>query len=161
MSTPTILIQSLILRAGGSKIDLYGKQYHFKPDDAADPDAIHTCAVPVEDAAAIHRFKQIPEGFKILGDLDDLPPAPKAPASQTIHADKIEGQAAVVAPAVIEKAPVEPIFLENGDDKVELTAMSRDELNAFARENFDIKPHHKWSDDTLIGKILEAARGSD
>jgi hypothetical protein len=158
MTTPTILIQSLIRRAGGSKIPLYGKEYHFKPDDASDPDAIHTCAVPVEDAEAIHRFKQIPEGYKILSDAADLPPAPKAPAGQTIHATKL---AEIVDAALIQKPPVPPIFLENGDDKVELTAMSREDLAEFAKENFGIKAHHKWSDDTLINKILEAARGAD
>lgn len=158
MATASILIQSLIRRAGGSKIDLYGKQYHFKPENDTE-DARHVCAVPVEDAAAIHRFKQIPEGFTILADAADLPAAPKAPSGQTVHAD--QAAPAADAPALIQKAPVEPVWLENGEDRVELTAMTREQLNAFAKDNFEIKVHHKWSDDTVIQKILEAARGAD
>lgn len=150
MATATILIQSLIRRAGGSKIDLYGKQYHFKPESEAE-DARHVCAVPSEDAAAIHRFKQIPEGFKILADAADLPAAPKAPAGQTVHADQDTA-----------KQPAAPVFLTSPEgEQIELTAMNREQLNAFAKDNFEIKVHHKWSDDTVIQKILEAARGAD
>lgn len=152
MSTPTILIQSLIRRAGGSKIDCAGKTYHFKPDDASDPDAIHTCAVPIEDAAAIHRFKAIKEGFKILSDEADLPAKPKAEPGQTIAADKADAAA----------PEVKPVFIKSPDgEEIELTAMDRETLVAFARDNFGIKAHHKWTDASLIAKIVEATRGED
>lgn len=154
-ATPTILIQSLIRRAGGSKIPLYGKEYHFKPDNPEDPEAIHTCAIPVDDAAAIHRFRAIREGFKILSDEADLPPAPKAPAGQTIAADK----AAAAGEAL---PPPTPVFITSpAGEQIELTAMDRETLAAFAKDNFDIRVHHKWSDASLISKILEAARGED
>lgn len=156
MSTPTILIQSLIRRAGGSKIDCAGKIYHFAPKDAADPDAIHVCAVPVEDAAAIHRFRSIKEGYKVLSDESDIPAAPKAPAGQTIAADKAAAAGAAPAPAEVQH-----IFLGDGEQRVELTAMSREELAMFAKNEFEINVHHKWKDETLIQKILEAARGED
>lgn len=156
MSTPTILIQSLIRRAGGSKIDLAGKIYHFAPKDPSDPDAIHVCDVPADDAAAIHRFRAIREGYKILSDEADLPPAPKAPIGQTIAADK-----AAVAPAEAPP-PATPIFITSpAGEQIELTAMDREVLVAFAKQHFDIKAHHKWTDATLISKILEAARGEE
>jgi len=156
MSTPTasVLIQSLIRRAGGSKIPLYGKTYHFAPENAADPESIHTCALPFDDAAAIHRFLAIKEGFQLVDPHVELPAKPKAEVTQTMAADR--------AAAPVDKAPTEPVIITNdAGEKIDLTAMDRESLVAFAKDNFDIKAHHKWSDATLIGKIVEATRAAD
>lgn len=145
MSTPTILIQSLIRRAGGSKIDVAGKTYHFAPIDASDPNSNHVCDVPADDTEAVHTFRSIPEGFKILTSAP-LPAAPKEPIGQTIAAD----QAA---------APDDHVYITSPEgERIDLTAMDRKTLVAFAKENFGIAVHHKTSDADAIEKIINAAR---
>lgn len=151
-ATPSVLIQSLIRRAGGTKIELYGEKYHFKPESAAD-DALHVCAIPFDHAAQIHRLLAITSGYALVDPNADLPGKPKAAPVQTIHADK--------AAAEEDKAPapVEPVTIQGPDGKdIVLTAMDRPELVQFAKEHFKIAVHHKWSPATIIAKILEAMR---
>lgn len=60
-----MLIESKIKRAGGSKIDIAGVVYHFKPVDPKDNDSPHVCDVPDDHEAAIARFLSITEGFRM------------------------------------------------------------------------------------------------
>ena len=77
-------IQCVLLREGGSRVDLGGLEYHFEPL----PDGAHVAKVEREDH--IDRFLSIPEGYKLyhgkhepkgepleIGEIK--PPAPKAP----------------------------------------------------------------------------------
>lgn len=157
MSTASTLIQCLLRRVGGSIVECAGKTYHFKPEtDAAD--APHTCAVPNADTEALHFFRRTREAYLILGDESNLPAAPKEPVGQTIHADK--AAATEPAPAASEPDPAAPVMLTSPEgEQINLSAMSRAELVAFAKDNFGIKIHHNSSDETAIQKIVEAARG--
>lgn len=161
----SVLIQSLIRRAGGSKIPLFGKEYEFTPQDPKDPDSIHVCAIPVEDAKAIHRLREIPEGFKVLSDAASVPAKPKDIPAQTVHTEKPETPAEqdpAPAPQEAPQGESTDVFLESPDgEKINLSAMTRDELDSFARDNFKIRPHHKQSDAVLIAKIVAAARGEE
>lgn len=140
------LIRCKLKRAGGTKIDnLFGKNYHFRPaadDKSETPD--HVCQV--EDAAAIHRLLRIKEGYELVDPTEELPPAPAAaPKGQTITADK---------------APVEakPIIVSDGETEYNLVEMTLEELRTLANEGFGVKPHHKWTKDTIIAKIIEKTR---
>lgn len=145
-----VTIVCKLKRAGGTEVPLYGKDYHFKPKDAADLKAPHICEIPDEDAAQIWRFLQIKEGYELLDPNAKLPPRPTPSASQTMAADKAAANT------------VEPVIIEAPDGtKINLTAMQPEELRAFAKEEFGISVHHKWNDQTVIGKIIERARGEE
>jgi hypothetical protein len=151
----TIAIACKLKRAGGSKIDLHGKIYHFKPTDPANPEAPHVCAVPFEDAAAIHRLLQIREGYELVDSDAELPPKPAPDKGQTIHAAKAgAGEAS--------KPEGAPVIIKNAaGDEINLSVMERPELAQLAKDEFGITPHHKWPPTTIIAKILEAMRGED
>ena len=61
-----MLIESKIIRPGGSHVSIDKTEYHFAPDK----DGKHVCEVA--DKRHIQRFLSIPEGFKISG-ADDEP----------------------------------------------------------------------------------------
>lgn len=60
-----MLIESKIIRPGGSHVSIDKTEYHFAPDK----DGKHVCEVA--DKRHIQRFLSIPEGFKIAGADDD------------------------------------------------------------------------------------------
>lgn len=149
-ATPSVLIQCLLIRAGGTKIDLYGNKYHFKPESDA-PEAPHVAAIPFDHAAAVHRLLSI-TGYALVDKDAELPPYAKPAPVQTIHSDR--------AAAAGDTPPsAEPVIIEgpNGQ-KINLTAMERPELAQFAQEHFQIKVHHKWKSEGIIAKIIEAMR---
>lgn len=153
-ATPSVLIQCLLIRAGGTEIDLYGQHYHFKPE-SDHPKAKHVAAIPFDHAAAIHRLLSITAGYALVDKDAELPPYAKAASVQTIHADKA---------AASEEAPaaVVPVSIEGPDGKTYmLTDMERPELAQFAAEHFKIQVHYKWKPATIIAKILEAMRAPD
>lgn len=145
-----VVIKCKLKRAGGSKIELFGKTYHFKPDEKQkdDPEAAHVCAVPATEAAAIYRFLQIKEGYELADPSAELPPKPKADPGQTIGNEK-------------PKDPIKdkPIIISDGEKEINLTELSPEELRVLARDTFKINCHHKWSDQTVIAKIIEKTRG--
>lgn len=147
-ASPSVLIQCLLKRAGGTEIELYGEHYHFKSTDDANPKAPHVAAIPFDHAAQIHRLLSIPKGYALVDPEAELPGKPKAAQGQTIHADKA-GEAPTAAPVIIEGP--------NGQS-INLTEMERPELAQFAAEHFQIKVHYKWTPQTIIAKIVEAMR---
>ena len=68
-------IESIIKRAGGSRIDIGGTEYHFKP--AKDGEA-HVCEVTNREHAA--RFLEIKEGYRVFNT--DNAPAKQASGSE-------------------------------------------------------------------------------
>lgn len=151
----TVLIRCKLHRAGGSKIPLFGKEYHFKEADAKadskhdNSEVPHVCAIPFDDARAIYRLLAIKEGYELVDPNAELPPRPTQEKGQTIGNEK---------PAEEKK----PIVISNGEGgEIDLTALEPAELRELAKTEFGLKVHHKWDDATVINKILEAARGSD
>ena len=141
------LIKCKLRRAGGTKISLYGKEYHFKPTEAdkADPEASHVCAVPNTEAKAIYRLLGIKEGYELVDPAAELPSKPQADKGQTIADDKAdEGE--------------KDIIIENDGQQINLSQMEASELRQLAKEVFKISVHHKWTNATVIGKIIEAMR---
>jgi hypothetical protein len=144
----SVAIRCTLIREGGTKIDLYGEHYHFKPTSDK-PDAPHVCEIPFEHARQIHRLLSIP-GYVLVDPQAELPPKPSNTSPQTIAADKAAPQGN--APVIIKSADGE---------EINLSALDAEELRALARDTFAIKVHHKWDDKTVIGKIVEATRGED
>jgi hypothetical protein len=149
-------IRSKLKRAGGTKIELGGKEYHFKPEDKAlkpeDPafmEADHVCEI--EDADTVHRLVVgIREGYEPV-DPDAEIPQPTKKAAQTITGTSSQ-----------KKEPGAPIIIKNGDDEeINLSALEPDALRALAKGTFGINVHYKWTDETVIAKIVEATRAGD
>jgi hypothetical protein len=144
----SVLIISKAKRNGGTKVDLYGKIYHFKPENAADPESPHVCPIPDEDARAIYRLLAIKEGFELADPDAKLPAKPKAEPGQTMAGDKAG------------KKEAAPIIIQAADGaEINLSELQPEELRALAKDTFQIAVHHKWNDQTVIAKIIEKTRG--
>lgn len=61
-----MMIESIIRRAGGTRVDLDGKTYHFEPSDVHQ--GKHVCEV--KSNKHIQKFLSVPEGFR-LANADD------------------------------------------------------------------------------------------
>lgn len=101
MSTPAVIIESIIKRKGGSVIPMGGMTYHFQPDD----NDRHVATVT--DADHIARFLQIAEGFRLLGTTA-IPAAPASAAPVGVTAAAVTPQASPVSPSE-PTAPPEPM----------------------------------------------------
>ena len=145
------IIRIKLHRKGGSEIDLYGKIYHFRPEDPAaddnDKKIPHVCAIPNEDAKAIHRLLSIKDAYELADPDAELPAKPKAEPGQTVALDKAEAKPDVI--------------ITNGDgEQINLSQMEPDKLRELARDDFGIRVHHKWKDADVIAKIIEAMRAA-
>lgn len=150
------LVKCKIKRKGGTRIELFGREYHFKPantnlkpEEPAYEEADHVCEV--DDPNAIYRLcAQIKEGFALANPDKDTIPAPTRKVGQTIAADKkAEGEA-------------RPVIIRDGNDnEINLTELEPEDLRLLAREEFGIKVHAKWDDKAVIAKIVEKTRGED
>lgn len=153
MADKTVVIRCKLKRAGGSKIDLYGKQYHFKAADPANdtPDTPHMCTIPFEDARAIYRLLSIKEAYELADPDAELPARPAATDANTVERE------AGAKPAA------KPVIIKNADgEEINLTEMAEnapDKLRELARDTFKVKVHHKWDNARVIQTILEAMRG--
>lgn len=126
-----MLIKLNCIRAGGSKIDLGGKIYHFAPNNHGD----HVCDVVDKDA--IKRFLSI-DAYEVYEG-----PAPKAVAS--------------IPPPEPEIKPVapEPSAVKQVDVTDTYDAMDRDALAAAIKSRTGKEPHHRTSDANLRTALRE------
>ena len=151
----TVVISKL-KRKGGTKIELFGKEYHFRPADKnlkpEDPlfmEADHVC--DIDDPNAVFRLcAQIKEGYCLANPDKDSIPTPTRKVGQTIAADKKESG---------EKKPV--IISDGNGNEINLTELEPEDLRALATREFGIKVHAKWDDHVVITKIIEKTRGED
>lgn len=131
-----MLIECKLKRPGGSKIDIDGAVYHFKPktDGPGDP---HVC--DVTDKLHAQRFLGIAEAYCLPGDA----PAPK-------HEPVISTIEAVEAPTLPAAA-----------DDVPLESKSDAELREIIKEATGSYPHPKTGRDKLLAKIRGESDGDD
>lgn len=140
-------------RPGGTKIELFGEKIHFKPESDKEGEA-HVAVV--NSAQAIHRLLGILEGdnspaFLLADPKAELPAKPKAEPGQVIGNEKKPDP----------KAPA-PVIIKNSDgEEINLSSLDPAPLRELARDTFGIAVHHKWSDATVIAKIVEKTRGED
>jgi hypothetical protein len=147
-------IKCKLKRKGGTRAEVFGKEYHFKPEDKTlkpdDPaylEADHVC--DVDDPNAVYRLcAQIREGYELANPEKDTIPAPTRKVGQTIAADKKEAG---------EKKPV--LIRDQNGNEINLTELEPEDLRNLAREEFGVKVHGKWDDQTVITKIIEKTRG--
>jgi hypothetical protein len=150
MAPKTVSIKCKLRRPGGTKVDLFGKVYHFAPSNPADPDSAHVCDVPFDDSKAIYRLLQISAGYELVDSDAELPAKPKADPGQTIGNQKKAEE------------EIKPIIIQGGDGvEINLTALEPEELRKLAKDEFQIAVHHKWTDATVIAKIIEKTRGEN
>lgn len=132
-------IECKLKRPGGSKIDIGGVTYHFRPENENDPHSPHVC--DVKDKRHAQRFLGIPEGYCLPGDA----PAPESPTPP--------------APPAANETSSGPVDTGNPAPSTEtpLEAKSDDELREIIKEVTGSYPHPKTGREKLIAKI----RGED
>lgn len=137
-------------RKGGTKADFNGKTYHFKPEsgDGTDEEVKHSCIFQDEDAVAIYKFLSIKSAYELADPDAELPARPREASGQTMAADKANGGT----------QEVKPIVVSDGENTYTLTEMEKEDLAALAKNTFGISVHHKWSEQTIIAKIIEKTR---
>ena len=150
-------IESKAKRPAGTTINLFGLEFHFKPEDASlKPGTPEYAAAPhvceIGDDSVIHRLcVGIKEGFAPLDRNAVIPQPSRSVPTQSII-NSATGQP-------IE--PVKPVIIECDGEQINLTTIEPEALRALAKGTFGINVHHKWNDATVIAKIVEKTRGTD
>lgn len=152
MSQTAVIIESIIKRPDGSKIDFGSAIYHFAPDDAG------RHVATVMDANHIARLLAIPEGFRLLGASAAPAPvvAPAAPVG--IIQQPAQTQAPEPTPAP-QPAPVQEPVQQPAADTVAkpLNQMTDEELRATFKAELGRAAPPKSKTETMIAQI-EAMR---
>lgn len=118
-----MLIECRIKRAGGSKVTLWGKTYHFAPG----PDGRHVC--DIRDQAAAEQLLAIPEGYRPAPGLDAPMPDPAKPADEGVDGADHDAEA------------------------INLDALEREDLVELHSTHFGRPPPPKMKDETLRAKL--------
>lgn len=152
-----MLVECILKRAGGTKVDLDGIVYHFT--DKNDRSGLGRHIAIVGTKAHVQRFMQIPEGYQLADDLE-----PSAPAVLTTPAPVIAAAAPPVtlaepdpvAPPPVPVADVEPTGAEVAalPTEEELADMDLDALRLQAEKEIGRKPSPKAKEALLISQIL-------
>lgn len=135
-------IECILKREGGTKAEIGGVEYHFKPDG----NGAHVA--DVKDKAHIARFLSMPEGYAVYdpdeqdqdagpGDQDDQNPAGTGADAGGEGGDQSEPKGDL-----------------NGDGKVD----AKDERAALSEQykaKFGKAPHHNMSADNIRKKLAE------
>lgn len=162
MSENTITLQCVLIRKGGTLVDLNGSTYHFAPNAEGD----HVCDVSDDDDIA--RFLSIPDAYRIYRPKKAAPasaaPAPvkqatKEPNPPTKDEAKAPAKGKPAAKAK-KAAPVkeEPTMGIAPAVKAEaLGAMSRDEVAAIFKQVVGRAPSDHAEIEVMIAQI-EAKR---
>ncbi len=139
-------IESVLKRAGGTKVELDGVEYHFAPQE----DGCHVAEVVKR--AHIDRFLAIPEGYRLyLPEEDGQEAAPVAPVVA-----EVAPVVATVAPVVLEQDQDGDESDEDEDGEGDETeALDRDALAAEFEAKFGKKPHYKWSVEKIQAALSE------
>ncbi len=122
-----MLIESKLLREGGTKVELYGVEYHFRPTR----EGAHVCEVAAEDA--VDRFLAIAEGYRLFR------------GKETFLAEPASKE-----PAATESLIVGPL---PAGSPVNLDQMDRDQLLDYAALLGMRKPHPAIGDEKLRANI--------
>lgn len=133
-----MLIESIILRKGGTFASIGGKEYHFAPREEDGP---HVCEVT--DPAHIERFLSVTEGYRAAGKVEAPKPEPIFKAAVTPKP----------APAPVLE-PVEADTDESGEDDLPLEAMTLTDLRALHEAETGAKPHGRAGRGKIIADIL-------
>lgn len=137
-----MLIECKLKRQGGTKVDIGGIVYHFKPNtnDSGDP---HLC--DVKDKLHAKRFLGIAEGYCLPGDAQEQTPEP------------------VVSATEVDDKPVvdEPPALPPAADDVSLESKSDAELREIIKEATGSYPHPKTGREKLLAKLRGESDADD
>lgn len=168
MSDTAVIIESLIKRAGGSKIPMGGATYHFAPDDHG------RHVATISDPDHIARFLQISEGFRMLAAVAVPAAAPAAPAAPVgvvaqqpapAQPAQLNGPAEAVtapSPAPATPAPSVQDRQDAGMTTKPLQEMTDEELRVVFKAEIGRAPSPKSKMETMIAQIeaIRAERGT-
>lgn len=146
-------IECILLRDGGTRAEVGGVHYHFRP--SPEHGGAHVAEVDDPDHAA--RFLSITEGYRALPGAETPQPALQEPVTidASAEADRLaaEAEAAVQAERdahmAAQQAAAEAAAKAAIDGAPDLEAMDRDALVALHEARFGRKPHHRLSDAKL------------
>lgn len=136
------LIESIIKRNGGTKVELGGVQYHFKPQ------ATGAHVASVEDEAHARRFLAIREGFRRYeGELteEDTGPAKVEPPKvagilygSSVHPATFEIGGKTVSLGEVVAAAFDNQAAQNGMTSAEWNALTDDERHDLIDQELDL-----------------------
>lgn len=129
-----MLIECILLRAGGTKAEVGGVTYHFAPL----PTGEHVADVPDRDHAI--RFLELPEGYRAFNRINEAP-----------------GISPGVAGAAEESGAGATV--PGGASTQSLDTMTREQLVALYEEREGRKPHHRLGDDKLREELAVLLAG--
>lgn len=127
------IIQCLLVRKGGSHVELGDDVYHFTPNDNGD----HVCAV--EHDAHISTLLAIPEAYRLYRETETV---------KTV--DLVKQQAGEIDSVVVTEEPTAPVTTDQPDATDEKSELET--LRAQYAERFGKKPHHMMG----IAKLRDA-----
>lgn len=107
----------------------------------------------VEDQAVVDRLLAHPESFVLYdGDGPEEPPSPLLDSrpSSAVSTDQVE---TVSTSGGVSTGDVGKYILRSGDDRLDLTMLSEDQLREFCKVN-DIAVHHAAKASTIRDKIV-------
>lgn len=139
-----MLIECKLKRQGGSKVDIGGIVYHFKPN-TNDPGDPHLC--DVKDKLHAQRFLGIAEGYCLPGDAPE--PTPEPVVSTAVERTAEANEANDNPADADDEAPALP----PAADDVPLESKSDAELREIIKEATGSYPHPKTGRDKLLAKI--------
>ena len=154
-----IIMKCLLLRLGGTKIDLDGTHYHFKDDGLGNHVATMT------NMKHVSRLAGIPEAYEIFdGGAAETDAATALGVTLTapvvVAPVVVEASAPVLAPALV--ATVEPTVVADAPEmKTTINAiagfpenMSKDELRAVFLAEVGREPSAKAKPETMMATII-------
>lgn len=130
-------IESLRRYPGGTRITLWGTEYHFVPD------AEDRQVAEVTDPKHIERLLSIPEGFRAL-DVEAAPVAEIPPAAATLEPEPVDAKEPQGEQAEEES---EEAATEGGEDK------DRDYWVGQFEAKFGRKPHGRWTIERIRAEL--------
>lgn len=144
-----MLIQSKLLREGGTVIEVGGQAIHFTPNERGDHVA------EVTDPAIIHRLvREIPEGFCAYGN-EKLPAIPR---QEALPVEPV-APAARPEPAPVPDGAAPPrMVIANGEAEVDLATLDLFALKSLAGE-MGIEIKKGWRAQDLRRAIFTTVQG--
>lgn len=149
-------IESIIKRAGGTKVQLGQETYHFLPD----AEGRHVAEVDNPDH--VGKLLGIPEGYRYVAETERLDRVDVA-AGTDKATEEGEG-AGTLQPQEEEAAAAEPEEEEQGEEseKPKLSEADQREQAAQAyQERFGSRPHGKWTTERILAELEAEADGED
>ena len=142
----SVIIESIIKRKAGTKIDFPTASYHFKPND----EGAHVAEV--EDEAHIARLLSIPEGYRLYQGI----------AAKPASTETSEPVTPAAAPEVTGAAPPAAVTPPEAlAATLEAAQAALEGARALYIQAFGKKPHHTWGVEKIKAEIAAKSASTE